>query len=252
MNHKIEDHIDIGPSTFPRRDAGALDIEWVSDLAGERSERSRESLDMANLQNSSPLLGKVREDAGALHSVGDRLLDEHVDTGFEQRACDCKMLRCGYRDAHGVYAPRKATMVESGLNAKLGRHRPGPCLIVVDDCDQVGARVCCVLFCVKPPEITSSHNGNADEICHGCCPRTLRSTNSSAVCYDREESNLHDRRTTDAEVAEQLTIRDAYLVAKEVPTPAARPFIQRSGLASIDWWPQGRRPIGLSTRPAEE
>ena len=55
-----------------------------------------------------------------------------------------------------------AAVIEDGFGAELGGYRPGALFVGIDDGDELGARIARIVIGVKPPEIASSYNGDAD------------------------------------------------------------------------------------------
>ena len=84
MNHQVEDDVDIGAASFERREPVALDETYAAKLVARRKQRWIESLDVADLQLDVLRVGKLGELAGLAARRCQRLLDEHVDSAFDQ------------------------------------------------------------------------------------------------------------------------------------------------------------------------
>ncbi len=162
VDHQVEDHIDLDAARLPRRDAVALEIKRIGDESGERAIGAGKALDLPHLKNHVPLLGELGERGCALEGLGDRLLDEYVDAGLDQRARDLVMQRGRNRHARGIDAANDAAVIEGGLGTELGGYRPRALFVGIDHRDELGARIARIVIGVKAPEIASSYNGDAD------------------------------------------------------------------------------------------
>jgi hypothetical protein len=121
---------------------------------------------MADLQHPAAPFGECSEHFGAFQILGDRLLDQHVNTAVDQASCDLEMLRCGYGHAGRRDATVEAAVVGCRFGAEVVRYRPGPCLVDVDDRNQPGGGIGRILPCMKAPEIPCPHDGYGNRFCH--------------------------------------------------------------------------------------
>ena len=120
MDHQIEHDVDVG------RRAGKGPMRCASmkrcGASGARlAERRIEALDVADLQEC-PRRSLARSARGLLERRGHRLLDQHVEAGFERRRQVSLLVRAGRpRHDRGVGVAKRDGGVGRRARAELGR-----------------------------------------------------------------------------------------------------------------------------------
>src|SRR5579884_4555391 len=93
MNHQIEDHMNIGPALYKGSHPVALDETGLDQTFLELSDTGIESLDVADLEHSSALLGQRKKLICFFKGRRHRLLQKEIDPVFKERLGDFEMRR---------------------------------------------------------------------------------------------------------------------------------------------------------------
>jgi len=80
VNHEIEDHRDVGAAGLERRQPLGLQEPRLVEVGGRGPHRPIESLHVTDLQAHAALPRRLHQLLGTGQRVGQRLLDERVDT----------------------------------------------------------------------------------------------------------------------------------------------------------------------------
>lgn len=166
VNHEVENDVDLSAPLLPGRNAVAFNVERPGDIAGKGAIGAGEALDMADLQHPPAPLCESGEGPGAFEIVGERLFNQHVNAGVDQLPSHLEMLRRGHCDTR----PRDTADQGAGITGRFGaefvRHCPGPRLVDIDDGDQFGSRIGCILLCVEASEVPRPNDGDRNGLCH--------------------------------------------------------------------------------------
>ena len=91
MHHQVEDHVDVEGARAEDAEPVRLKEHGVVQDGRCSDDSGIEALQMTGLQNAPVLRGEFDEATGFADAGGDRLLDQNIDPGGQQRFAQLEM-----------------------------------------------------------------------------------------------------------------------------------------------------------------
>src|SRR5438874_7821256 len=143
-----------------------------------------ETLEVPDLQDALEARGERNQLARLRRRIGDRLLHQHVRTGFEEVTRDGKVRRSRCGDAHRLDAAEERPVVAHGACFELGGElltRLGP---RIRDRDELAAGRLRVFLCVKAAQVAHADDRGSDFL-HEKAIMPARAATPSNECTHR-------------------------------------------------------------------
>jgi hypothetical protein len=125
-----------------------------------------EALDVADLKQSPRRLRRLDQGGGFLLGGCDRLLDQHMGTGFQSRHANAVVEQGGHCDADRLHLRQQVVIVGEPATAELLDGQAPPLLIGIGHADQLGITQQAEHAGVVPAHVADADHPDAHRV-HG-------------------------------------------------------------------------------------